>query len=241
MRVLLFVVRCLSHWHRVAWARVRVCLLVLCQLFALANIGCASSSLAARFPQARVEPVCVRISGIEYDANHWVYTSDGRAISSFDADVFAHLASQPGAIIYTFDGEAPRDSANRLPAPDNQIRLEKGLFARNRGKVIRQEQHLRGDHGLRNKRVGRTRVTRPLERRIAARRRYGADLRRVRRLGAFLEGVSVRRSQLTQAAFQKAHAMHAWAKRLASWLSAARTSFWASLALGAVRRSARRA
>ncbi len=61
---------------------------------AVATVGCAATPIAQRYPQARVEKVCVRPPGIEPEAAHWVYADSGAVVSSEHPEVFDRIARE---------------------------------------------------------------------------------------------------------------------------------------------------
>ncbi len=87
---------------------------------ALANMGCAAAPIAQRYPQARVEKVCVRPPGVEPDAAHWVYADSGAVVSSEHPEVFDRIAREARSI-YEHNQDADPVSVQRLPYPHNTL------------------------------------------------------------------------------------------------------------------------
>ncbi len=75
----------------------RVCGLVVSLIFAaivLANVGCGSS-LAAKYPQARIYRVCALPGNVEQDAHAVVITKDNVAISDYLRHILARFEQLP--------------------------------------------------------------------------------------------------------------------------------------------------
>jgi hypothetical protein len=89
---------------------------------ALSVLGCASSrepsSLAARFPGARVHAVCMKPEAVGRE-NEWGYTPGGQLVSAADAD-FALVAAKTG-LVFTYQAEAPSESVRILPIPYSYV------------------------------------------------------------------------------------------------------------------------
>ncbi len=87
---------------------------------AFTNVGCATTTIAGKYPHLDRRSICVLVPGIELDSTEFIFTPDNVPVSNFHPKVIDRVAAVTRTV-FEYDPDADPRSVRHLPAPYDQL------------------------------------------------------------------------------------------------------------------------